>query len=114
MATTKRSLKDAVSVTAKKDDFVKAGGVGEAVAKPADEPEIKTQITKVTNRQTSKSRKVIPAKVVFYLDPQTENAMEELRLELRRRHRKKYTRSQIADGLLKTALKDPKIREHLA
>lgn len=106
MATTKRLLKDAVSVTAKKDDFVKAGGVEETVAKPAAEPEIKTQ--------TSKSRKVIPAKVVFYLDPQTENAMEELRLELRRRHRKKYTRSQIADGLLKTALKDPKIREHLA
>ena len=77
------------------------------------EAEVKREVDKAINRQITKPKKVIPAKVTFYWDPATEGDMEELRLKLRRKYGKKLTRSQIAEGLIKSALKNDKALEGL-
>jgi len=108
----KKALKEALSVKAK-DAFVEGGASADTTSKPPMETEVKREADKAINRQITKPKKVIPAKVTFYWDPATEGDMEELRLKLRRKYGKRLTRSQIAEGLVKSALKNKKVVETL-
>lgn len=91
----KKSLKDALAIKPK-DDFVSAGA----------------PVEKSTKRQVAKPPKPRPVKVTFYFDPSTERSMEQFRLKLLERG-KKVTRSEVAEALVKTALKSEKAIEAL-
>ena len=93
----RRSLKDALSV--RKDSFVEGGAPGN---KPPS----------LQRDKAVKNVKARPVKVTFYWDPQTERGVEQLRLKFLERG-KKLTRSQVVEGLVKTALKSGKAVESL-
>ena len=93
----RKSLKDALSV--RTDSFVEQGTSG----------------SKSTSHQRDKATKKVkprPVKVTFYWDPQTERGIEQLRLKFLERG-KKLTRSEVVEGLVKTALKSGKAMESL-
>ena len=93
----RKSLKDALSV--RTDSFVAEGASG-------------NKLTSLQRDKAAKKVKPRPVKVTFYWDPQTERGIEQLRLKFLERG-KKVTRSEVVEGLVKTALKSGKAVEGL-
>jgi hypothetical protein len=92
----KKSLKEAIGIRPQ-DDFVRQGSSGH----------------KSINLQVDKSPKIKPVKVSFYWDPETEQDVEQLRLRFFERYRRKLTRSEVVEALVKNALKNEKILDEL-
>jgi hypothetical protein len=68
---------------------------------------------KSINRQIGKSPKPKPVKVSFYWDPETEQDVEQLRLRFFEKHRRKLTRSEVVEALVRNALKNENILDEL-
>jgi hypothetical protein len=92
----KKSLKEAI-VIRPQDAFVRQG-------LPSD---------KSTSIQIDKSPKPKPVKVSFYWDPETEQDVEQLRLRFFEKHRRKLTRSEVVEALVRNALKNENILDEL-
>lgn len=92
----KRSLKAAAGIKPK-DDFVQQGRYAE----------------KETSQQRDKSLSSPAVKVSFYWNPDTEQDIEELRLKFLQKHRRKLTRSEVVEQLVKIALRNQKILDML-
>jgi hypothetical protein len=92
----KKSLKEAIAIRPQ-DDFVRQGSSGD----------------KSINPQVDKSPKIKPVKVSFYWDPETEQDVEQLRLRFFEKHRRKLTRSEVVEALVRHALKNENILDEL-
>jgi hypothetical protein len=92
----KKSLKEAIGIRPR-DAFVRQGLPGD----------------KSTNIQTDKSPKPKPVKVSFYWDPETEQDVEQLRLRFFERYRRKLTRSEVVEALVRNALRNENILDEL-
>jgi hypothetical protein len=92
----KKSLKEAIGIRPQ-DAFVRQG----------------LSSDKSTNRQIDKSPKLKPVKVSFYWDPETEQDVEHLRLRFFEKHRRKLTRSEVVEALVRNALKNENILDEL-
>jgi hypothetical protein len=92
----KKSLKEAIGIRPQ-DEFVRQGLSGD----------------KSTNLQIDKSSKIKPVKVSFYWDPETEQDVEQLRLRFFEKYRRKLTRSEVVEALVRNALKNEKIIDEL-
>jgi hypothetical protein len=92
----KKSLKEAIGIRPQ-DEFVRQGLSGD----------------KSTNLQIPKSSKAKPVKVSFYWDPETEQNVEQLRLKFFEKYRRKLTRSEVVESLVRNALKNEKILDEL-
>ena len=92
----KKSLKEAIGIRSQ-DEFVRQGLPGD----------------KSTNLQIDKSSKTKPVKVSFYWDPKTEQDVEQLRLRFYEKYRRKLTRSEVVEALVRSALKNEKILDEL-
>jgi hypothetical protein len=92
----KKSLKEAIGIRPQ-DEFVRQGSSGD----------------KSINLQIDKSLKIKPVKVSFYWDPETEQDMEQLRLRFYEKYRRKLTRSEVVEALVRSALKNEKILDEL-
>lgn len=103
--TEKKSLKDALRVRPA-DAFVDQGSAS------GDQP-TRGQISKSTKRQKSKAPVERPIKVSFYWQMETERGLEEFRTKLLSK-RRKLTRSQIIEALVKRGVKDERFLEELA
>ena len=92
----KKSLKEAIGIRPQ-DAFVRQG-------LPSD---------KSTSLQIDKSPKPKPVKVSFYWDPETDQDVEQLRLRFFEKHRRKLTRSEVVEALVRNALKNENILDEL-
>jgi hypothetical protein len=92
----KKSLKEAISIRPQ-DEFVRQGLSGD----------------KSINLQIDKSLKIKPVKVSFYWNPETEQDVEQLRLRFYEKYRRKLTRSEVVEALVRSALKNEKILDEL-
>ena len=92
----KKSLKEAIGIRPQ-DDFVRQGVLGD----------------KSTNLQIDQSLKTKPVKVSFYWDPETDQDVEQLRLRFFEKYRRKLTRSEVVEALVRNALKNEKILDEL-
>jgi hypothetical protein len=92
----KKSLKEAIGIRPQ-DAFVRQGSSGD----------------KSTNLQINKSSKAKPVKVSFYWDPGTEQDVEQLRLKFFEKYRRKLTRSEVVEALVRNALKNEQILDEL-
>jgi hypothetical protein len=92
----KKSLKEAIGIRPQ-DAFVRQG-------LPSD---------KSTSIQIDKSPKPKPVKVSFYWDPETDQDVEQLRLRFFEKHRRKLTRSEVVEALVRNALKNENILDVL-
>jgi hypothetical protein len=92
----KKSLKEAIGIRSQ-DEFVRQGLPGD----------------KSSNLQIDKSPKTKPVKVSFYWDPETEQDVEQLRLRFFEKYRRKLTRSEVVEALVRNALKNEKILDEL-
>ena len=92
----KKSLKEAIGIRPQ-DEFVRQGSSGD----------------KSINLQVDKSPKIKPVKVSFYWDPETEQDVEQLRLRFFEKYRRKLTRSEVVEALVRNALKNEKILDEL-
>jgi hypothetical protein len=92
----KKSLKEAISIRPQ-DAFVRRG----------------LSSDKSTSIQIDKSPKSKPVKVSFYWDPETEQDVEQLRLRFFEKHRRKLTRSEVVEALVRNALKNENILDEL-
>jgi hypothetical protein len=92
----KKSLKEAIGIRPQ-DAFVRQG-------LPSD---------KSTSIQIDKSPKPKPVKVSFYWDPETDQDVEQLRLRFFEKHRRKLTRSEVVEELVRNALKNENILNEL-
>ncbi len=92
----RKSLKDAIGIKPQ-DEFVRQGSSNDMS----------------TNRQRDKSLKAKPVKVSFYWDPQTEQQLEQVRVTLLTKRQRKFTRSELAEALVKIALKNDKVLDLL-
>ena len=92
----KKSLKEAIGIRPQ-DAFVRQG-------LPSD---------KSTSTQIDKSPKPKPVKVSFYWDPETEQDVEQLRLRFFEKHRRKLTRSEVVEALVRNELKNENILDEL-
>jgi hypothetical protein len=92
----KKSLKEAIGIRPQ-DAFVRQG-------LPSD---------KSTSIQIDKSPKPKPVKVSFYWDPETDQDVEQLRLRFFEKHRRKLTRSEVVEALVRNALKNENILDEL-
>jgi hypothetical protein len=92
----KKSLKEAIGIRPQ-DDFVRQGSSGD----------------KSINLQVDQSPKIKPVKVSFYWDPETEQDVEQLRLRFFEKYRRKLTRSEVVEALVRSALKNEKILDEL-
>jgi hypothetical protein len=92
----KKSLKEAIGIRPR-DEFVRQGFSGD----------------KSTNQQIDKSPKAKPVKVSFYWDPETEQDVEQLSLKFFEKYRRKLTRSEVVEALVRNALKNEKILDEL-
>jgi hypothetical protein len=68
---------------------------------------------KSINLQIDKSLKIKPVKVSFYWNPETEQDVEQLRLRFYEKYRRKLTRSEVVEALVRSALKNEKILDEL-
>ena len=92
----KKSLKEAIGIRPQ-DEFVRQGLPGD----------------KSTSLQINKSSKAKPVKVSFYWDLETEQDVEQLRLKFFEKYRRKLTRSEVVEALVRKALKNDKILDEL-
>ena len=92
----KKSLKEAIGIRSQ-DEFVRQGSSGD----------------KSINLQIDKSPKNKPIKVSFYWDQETEQDVEHLRLRFFEKYRRKLTRSEVVEALVRNALKNEKILDEL-
>ena len=92
----KKSLKEAIGIRSQ-DEFVRQGLSGD----------------KSTNLQIDKPSKIKPVKVSFYWNPETEQDVEQLRLRFYEKYRRKLTRSEVVEALVRSALKNEKILDEL-
>jgi hypothetical protein len=92
----KKSLKEAIGIRPQ-DEFVRQGLSGD----------------KSINLQIDKSLKIKPVKVSFYWNPETEQDVEQLRLRFYEKYRRKLTRSEVVEALVRNALKNEKILDEL-
>jgi hypothetical protein len=92
----KKSLKEAIGIRPQ-DAFVRQGVASD----------------KSISRQIDKSPKSKPVKVSFYWDPETEQDVEQLRLKFFEKHRRKLTRSELVEALVRNALKNENILDEL-
>jgi hypothetical protein len=92
----KKSLKEAIGIRPQ-DAFVRQG----------------LSSDKLTSIQIDKSPKSKPVKVSFYWDPKTEQDVEQLRLRFFEKHRRKLTRSEVVEALVRNALKNENILDEL-
>jgi hypothetical protein len=92
----KKSLKEAIGIRPQ-DAFVRQG-------LPSD---------KSTSIQIDRSPKPKPVKVSFYWDPETDQDVEQLRLRFFEKHRRKLTRSEVVEALVRNALKNENILDEL-
>jgi hypothetical protein len=92
----KKSLKEAIGIRPQ-DTFVRQG----------------LSSDKSTSVQIDKSPKPKPVKVSFYWDPETEQDVEQLRLSFFEKHRRKLTRSEVVEALVRNALKNENILDEL-
>jgi hypothetical protein len=92
----KKSLKEAIGIRPQ-DAFVRQG----------------LSSDKSTSIQIDKSPKSKPVKVSFYWDPETEQDVEQLRLRFFEKHRRKLTRSEVVEALVRNALKNENILDEL-
>jgi hypothetical protein len=92
----KKSLKEAIGIRPQ-DAFVRQG----------------LSSDKLTSIQIDKSQKSKPVKVSFYWDPKTEQDVEQLRLRFFEKHRRKLTRSEVVEALVRNALKNENILDEL-
>jgi hypothetical protein len=92
----KKSLKEAIGIRPR-DAFVRQG----------------LSSDKSTGIQIDKSPKLKPVKVSFYWDPETEQDVEQLRLRFFEKHRRKLTRSEVVEALVRSALKNENILDEL-
>jgi hypothetical protein len=92
----KKSLKEAIGIRPQ-DAFVRQG----------------LSSDKSTSLQIDKSPKPKPVKVSFYWDPETEQDVEQLRLRFFEKHRRKLTRSEVVEALVRNALKNENILDEL-
>ena len=92
----KKSLKEAIGIRPQ-DAFVRQG--------LSSDKSISIQID---NPPKSK-----PVKVSFYWDPETEQDVEQLRLRFFEKHRRKLTRSEVVEALVRNALKNENILDEL-
>jgi hypothetical protein len=92
----KKSLKEAIGIRSQ-DEFVRQGSSGD----------------KSINLQIDTSPKIKPVKVSFYWDQETEQDVEHLRLRFFEKYRRKLTRSEVVEALVRNALKNEKILDEL-
>ena len=92
----KKSLKEAIGIRPQ-DESVRQGLSGD----------------KSINLQIDKSLKIKPVKVSFYWNPETEQDVEQLRLRFYEKYRRKLTRSEVVEALVRSALKNEKILDEL-
>jgi hypothetical protein len=92
----KKSLKEAIGIRPQ-DAFVRQG--------------LSSDMS--TSLQIDKSPKPKPVKVSFYWDPETEQGVEQLRLKFFEKHRRKLTRSEVVEALVRNALKNENILDEL-
>jgi hypothetical protein len=92
----KKSLKEAIGIRPQ-DEFVRQG----------------LSEDKSINLQIDKSLKIKPVKVSFYWNPETEQDVEQLRLRFYEKYRRKLTRSEVVEALVRSALKNEKILDEL-